>query len=218
MPTTGMPTRTWGPFNGRHLTTIIVTIIVGAVLIPSTAWAVDTFSNVAIEDPVSGAQGVGGRQHHQLVAGTVSARPASPTTPVTFSEDLTNTALVRVVGPTAQPINLSALTLSPKSTASGVGDFYLYVGSQPSAQATCALAISYTLFHVPGVQTSPVFVESFPTPLVIARPATGQKTCVYAYIDTSSVWTSTAPGSSAASGRGGCRTPQEFDCLWANSA
>jgi hypothetical protein len=31
-------------------------VVLGAVLLPSTVWAVDTFSNVAIEDPVSGVK------------------------------------------------------------------------------------------------------------------------------------------------------------------
>src|SRR5947207_15952299 len=57
--------RTWGPFNGRHLTAIIVAIVVGAVLIPSTVWAVDTFSNVAIEDPVTGAKASVDATHHR---------------------------------------------------------------------------------------------------------------------------------------------------------
>jgi hypothetical protein len=42
--------RNWGPFNGRQLTTIIVALIVGIVMIPATAWAV-SFTNVAITDP-----------------------------------------------------------------------------------------------------------------------------------------------------------------------
>src|SRR5438132_12146869 len=55
-PAVASEDRTWGPFTGRHLTTIVVTLIAGLVLVPSTVWAVDTFSNVAVEDPVSGAK------------------------------------------------------------------------------------------------------------------------------------------------------------------
>lgn len=49
-----MPGKSWGPFSGRQLTTIIVSLIIGVVLLPSAVWAVDSFTNVAIQDPVSG--------------------------------------------------------------------------------------------------------------------------------------------------------------------
>src|SRR4051794_36204410 len=41
--------KTWGPFNGRHLTTIICAVV-AAVLLPVGAWAV-SFTNVSITDP-----------------------------------------------------------------------------------------------------------------------------------------------------------------------
>jgi hypothetical protein len=47
--------KTWGPFSGRQLTTIIVALII-VIGVPGTVWAVDTFSNVAIEDPVTGVK------------------------------------------------------------------------------------------------------------------------------------------------------------------
>jgi hypothetical protein len=49
-------TKTWGPFTGRQLTIIIVALVFGVVMIPGAVWAVDTYSNVAIQDPVSGAK------------------------------------------------------------------------------------------------------------------------------------------------------------------
>jgi hypothetical protein len=50
-----MNERTWGPFSGRQLTTMVVSLIL-VLGVPGTVWAVDTFSNVAIEDPVSGVK------------------------------------------------------------------------------------------------------------------------------------------------------------------
>jgi hypothetical protein len=47
--------KTWGPFSGRQLTTMVVSLIL-VLGIPGTVWAVDTFSNVAIEDPVTGVK------------------------------------------------------------------------------------------------------------------------------------------------------------------
>jgi hypothetical protein len=44
------------------------------------------------------------------------------------------------------------------------------------------------------MQSSPVFVQSFPTPLVIPAPASGQKTCLYADIDTNVAWTVNGSG------------------------
>lgn len=194
MEVTTTPTRTWGPFTGRHLTIIIVTIMIGAVMVPSTAWAVATFTNVAVEDPATGVRASVDSTHHLAVAGTVHAIAASPTLPFSFSEDVTSAALSRLIGPVNTAINLTAIAVAPKVGQAGRGDFYLYVGSQPSSQATCSPDVSYTLYHVPGMQTSPVFVESFPTPLVIARPATGQKTCLFALIDTTAAWTVNGSG------------------------
>jgi hypothetical protein len=50
-----MNERTWGPFSGRQLTTMVVSLIL-VLGVPGTVWAVDTFSNVAIEDPVTGVK------------------------------------------------------------------------------------------------------------------------------------------------------------------
>src|SRR5438045_3966420 len=58
--------KTWGPFTGRQLTTIIVTLIV-CVLVPGTVWAIDTFSNVAIEDPVTGVKAMVDSSRHLRV-------------------------------------------------------------------------------------------------------------------------------------------------------
>src|SRR2546423_1557860 len=51
-----MEPRTWGPFTGRQLTVMIVTLIIGVAMLPGAVWAVDTFSNVAIQDPPTGVK------------------------------------------------------------------------------------------------------------------------------------------------------------------
>jgi hypothetical protein len=195
MNASGSPKRRWGPFSGRQLTVIIVSLMVGLVLVPSTVWAVDTFSNVAIEDPVSGVKASVDAQHNLAVAGTVHALAASPTTPFSFSEDINNAAYTRVAGPTASAINLTALALSPKDNQNIQGDFFLFAIPQPAAQTTCTPGgAGYTLFHVPSIAPSPVFVESFPTPLVVPRAAAGTKTCLFAYVDTNLAWTVNGSG------------------------
>jgi hypothetical protein len=58
--------KTWGPFTGRQLTVIAVTLIV-CILVPGTVWAVDQFTNVAIQDPVTGTKATVGPAHRLLV-------------------------------------------------------------------------------------------------------------------------------------------------------
>jgi hypothetical protein len=58
--------KTWGPFTGRQLTTIVC-ILGAALLLPGAAYAVDSFTNVAIEDPVSGAKASVDSTHHVVV-------------------------------------------------------------------------------------------------------------------------------------------------------
>jgi len=69
-PTDSGATRTWGPFSGRQLTTIIVAIVVMA-LFPVGAWAVSG-SNAIVTDAVSG-------QHASVNStGALNVAQASP--------------------------------------------------------------------------------------------------------------------------------------------
>ena len=83
-------TKTWGPFSGRQLTTIIGMLLVAVVVLPSAVWAVDTFSNVAIEDPITNNKAgvdssnrlkVGDGSGALTIDGTVTGRPAPPSSP-----------------------------------------------------------------------------------------------------------------------------------------
>jgi hypothetical protein len=190
--------RMWRPFSGGQLTIIIVTFMVGVMMVPGTVWAVGAFTKVAVQDPISGVKASVDATHHLAVAGkvtgTVHAIAASPTLPFSFSEDISSSSLSRLVGPVTTAINLTAISVAPKDGQTGNGDFFLYVDSQASSEANCTNSITFTLYHVPGVQSSPVFVQSFPTPLVIPRPASGQKTCLYGYMGTTPVWTVNGSG------------------------
>jgi hypothetical protein len=75
-----------GPFNGRHLTVMFVTLVVAAVFVPGSVWAVDQFTNVAVQDPVSGTKAKVDAGRHVLVSdgngsmtvdGTVTERLAT---------------------------------------------------------------------------------------------------------------------------------------------
>ena len=181
--------RTWGPFNGRQLTVLIVSLMIGLVMIPSTVWAIDTFSNVAIEDPVSGVKASVDSTKHLAVAGTVRALPASPAAPFSFSLDVSGNAFTHVVGPTASAINLTALALSAHDPSGPRSDFYLYVGSQPPTQASCTGSFSSSPYEVADLPPGQPFVESFPTPLVVPHPATGATNCRYAFTSSLAGWT-----------------------------
>src|SRR3954469_24436016 len=82
-----MPQKSLGPFSGRQLTLIAVTLIL-AVAVPGTVFAVDTFSNVAIEDPVSGVKASVDSQHRlktlDTVSGNVLAQDTAPANLVQF--------------------------------------------------------------------------------------------------------------------------------------
>jgi hypothetical protein len=80
-----MSRRSFGPFSGTHLTVIIVAVV-AVVGLPSALFAVDAFSNVAIEDPVSGVK-ASVDSHHRLktsATGTVIATEATPANLVRF--------------------------------------------------------------------------------------------------------------------------------------
>jgi hypothetical protein len=75
-----MSRRSFGPFSGTHLTIIIVAVV-AVVGLPSALFAVDAFSNVAIQDPVSGVK-ASVDSHNRLktnATGTVNAVPSGST-------------------------------------------------------------------------------------------------------------------------------------------
>jgi hypothetical protein len=125
---------------------------------------VDTFTNVAIQDPITGAKASIDASHRVLVNGVVTAIPRPPSTPFYFSEDVTLGATAKtLVGPTASQINLTRR----------VG--YLL------RLTTCPATNFGTPFHIAAMQRSPVFVQACPTPLAL-RPAPGTKLCLSVYI------------------------------------
>src|SRR4051812_32613554 len=125
-------------FTGRQVTTMVVAFVVGAVLIPGAAFAVDAFQNVAVEDPVSGAKASVDASHHVLVSdgsgpmtvdGTLSGRPYLPTKPWYFNGNQSSTssyAYAQVRGPSTVPIALTsieALNTNRAQTVSLVATF-----------------------------------------------------------------------------------------------
>jgi len=87
-------TKTWGPFTGRQLTTIICVLIV-TVLFPVAAWAV-TGSHVFITDPRNGHYGAVDAAGNQ--SGLSTAASAATPGPDAIAPSVTLTAPVVPVG------------------------------------------------------------------------------------------------------------------------
>jgi hypothetical protein len=102
-----MAAKNWGPFSGHQLT-IIVTAAILVLTVPGTAVAVDAFSNVAIEDPVTGVKATVDSTHHVLMG---TSRPLAPTSPWRASQDTVGSYAV-LAGPSTTAINITNLAVS----------------------------------------------------------------------------------------------------------
>jgi hypothetical protein len=194
--------KSWGPFSGRQLTLIIVTAIV-ALFVPGTVWAVDTFSNVAIEDPVSGVKASVDAGHHLLVGdgsgpltvdGTVSGRPAAPASPWRASQDIQG-QFIFIAGPSSSPIDLTSLSISTDASSGANLNVYLDGAHVPSTATSCAGAtLDGTIWHIrdAGDGVTPVSF-ALPTPLQW-KPPSNTKACLAAEAATASTTTINAVG------------------------
>lgn len=171
-----MPTKTWGPFTGRQLTTIIVASIL-VVGVPGTAWAIDTFSNVAIEDPVSGVKATVDSTHALLTA----AKPKPPTSPFFLGgQHFSDTSPVTVVGPTSSFINVTSVSaaMRGRATDSSESNVQLVAAAVSSTATDCSSPISVkTLWESGKITASGPAEATFPAPLEF-RPPTGEKACL----------------------------------------
>lgn len=175
-------TRTWGPFTGRQLTTIIVAMVT-VVFFPSAAWAVETFSNVAIQDPISGAKAAVDSSRRLQVNGSVSgssvyALPRPPSTPwnaPVFVNAYSSSAAL--AGPSSTPINLTSISLGTFGPTVYVS---LTAWSVPLAATTCSRGgFVADVYQLAGASSTVATAASFPTPVVV-RPPSGAKVCLYA--------------------------------------
>ncbi len=159
-------TKTWGPFNGRQLTTIICVTAV-AVLFPVGAWAA-TASNVSILDPGGvnkakvdpiGQLEVGDGSGPLTVDGTVSARPVLPAKPITITQTLLQ-GTTPLYGPVSKAFGITSLTL---------------MNNCPSEQNFTLDAVTTPggTFHVQAINVASAqsLQLTFPSPLVVAPPA-----------------------------------------------
>jgi hypothetical protein len=128
--------RYFGPFSGLQLTAIIITLTV-VIGVPSTVYAIDTFSNVAVEDPVTGVKASVDTLHRlrtiDTVTGNVLAQETTPANIVRFfGGGLTCTGLYTV--PAGKALILkTADGYVFKSTSDSYGELDLYADSSCSS-------------------------------------------------------------------------------------
>src|SRR4051812_34390418 len=130
-----------GPVHGgRQLTAIIISLIVGVVLLPGAVWAVDSFTNVAIQDPVSGAKASVDASHHVLVGdgsgplsvdGTVSSLPSTSKSPFLSQGSVSNyysngSTYVAISNPTSATLVVNHLTVSNSIYNANAWEVYFY--------------------------------------------------------------------------------------------
>jgi hypothetical protein len=158
----------WGPFNGRQLTTIIVALIIGIVVIPAGAWAAVSFTNVAITDPggvnrakvdAGGSVHVGDGTGPLSVDGTVTARPTSLSALVHGANSATSASscvpVLTAPAGKALIVTVAHVDIYDNPTP-GFGNYVaLYVGSGPT---NCADLV--TIVNTPGVQTTALPFEA----------------------------------------------------------
>jgi len=121
-----MARRSLGPFSGTHLT-VIIAVVVGVVGIPSALFAVDTFSNVALQDPVSGVKASVDAQHRVLtkVAGAVTATETAPANLVHFQAQSDNFGCTAAYNaPAGKALILRSLTDLAWGSPNSETDFY----------------------------------------------------------------------------------------------
>ena len=183
-------TKTWGPFSGRQLTTIIGMLLVAVVVLPSAVWAVDTFSNVAIEDPITNDKAgvdssnrlkVGDGSGALTVDGTVTGRPAPPSSPWARFTTLGTTLQAGMAGPTASAIDITNATISVSSLSSPgtvVRSVAFWAVTVPGTATYCTpYESSGLVYRVDNIHEAAAVVLTFPTPLQL-RPASGKKVCL----------------------------------------
>jgi hypothetical protein len=138
-----MPRKSLGPFSGRQLTLIAVTLIL-AIAVPGSVFAIDTFSNVAIEDPASGVKASVDGQHrlktNDSITGTLATTQTAPPNLVRiFANASTGCQTVYTI-PAGKALVLKSATGVVGTNGGNIGELDLFAGT------TCTAANVVTSF------------------------------------------------------------------------
>ena len=177
-----MGQKTWGPFNGRQLTVIAVALIIGVVALPGAVWAVDTFSNVAIEDPVTGVKASVNNAHQVLVNGKVVQTPPAQ---VLNSASFIFEGLSVMFGPTTATLAIDRLAVMNTEANYCCPNTSFYVSLHAVQGNTASDCYSNTLPNPRAeIDSSPGtnVEQSFATPLVFKPQSSSAKYCVMIFV------------------------------------
>ena len=160
--------------------TILVAAVVAMIFAPTTVWAVDAFTNVAIQDPTTGVKAHVDSGGHVLVAAS-GQRPlpsASSWSSVQVPSLVTQSGQARqavksLTNATTAGIDLTSLTVSvPVASSSDWATVRLVELAPASGHTDCAPTIDSNpanlglLYQVTVTGAAPLAV-AFPTPLLL---------------------------------------------------
>ena len=123
------PTKTWGPFTGRQLTTIICVAIV-TVLFPVTAWGI-TGSSVFVTDPHTKAHASINKAGQLSVNGTLNTiQPGASFNSVKLLDQTTQgCSPVTPIVPPGRVLVVTSVTVTVRSVSAGPVNTDFWVGA-----------------------------------------------------------------------------------------
>jgi hypothetical protein len=181
----------------NRLSTVLLVAAAALLVAPASVWAVDAFSNVAVEDPGSGVKAHVDATGHLLVAGQRPLPSSAPwsswrqPTSVTSGSDPTRRTVLPLTSPTTAGIQLTGLTVSVPSGPPVSGRTWATVRIEEIAPATgqsnCEPTtttqpkVLATVYEVTVYDGTPAAV-SFPTPIQVHGVAALGQLCLGAHL------------------------------------
>jgi hypothetical protein len=176
------------------LTTVVVAVCVTLVVAPGAVWAIDTFSNVAVEDPVSGTKASVDSTHHLLVGdgsgpltvdgSAVQTLPSTQKNPFRSEVSLSKFNTVgfeAVSNPTTATVALTHLAITSRVGNTEPWEIFLYEAEGATA-TDCVNSLSSTGLWAniaaravgPGQTSS----DDFTTPIILKPLHAGKSWCI----------------------------------------
>jgi hypothetical protein len=186
--------RSWGPLSGRQLTTVIIAVCTTVVVAPGAVWAVDTFSNVAVEDPVTGTKASVDATRHLVVGDgsgaltvdgtavqTLPSTAKSPFRGEAFLSDFNSVGFQADTDPSNATVALTHLVVSTRADSAAPWEAFLYL-SEGATRAECVSNMFNFGFWArigaraaaPGTSS----VDDLTTPIMLKPLHTGKSWCI----------------------------------------